>query len=267
MQCIFCKSDASSSSSREHIIPESLWNVSHVLPPGIVCDKCNNYFSREVEKPFLESPSILALRFHEALPSKRGIIPPITGAVLPNIPAQVCRHTKGQFIGSITIPEEFVSTFMQKQEGKLILPAGGSPPQGQILSRFLAKVAMEAMAQRLMESPAMLEQLATDSQADAIRNHARRGEIKAWPVHVRRIYDADAREINGQPQLQQTVHEFDFLQTEQLELYFILALFGIEMTINVGGPIIEGYVEWLQKHDGVSPLYYGKNDPDRTISS
>ena len=267
MRCIFCKSDADSSRSREHIIPESLWNVSHVLPPGIVCDKCNNYFSREVEKPFLESPAILALRFQEALPSKRGIIPPIAGMVLPNIPAYVCRHTEGQFIGSITIPEQFVPAFMQKSEGRLVFPVGGAPPQGKILSRFLAKIAMEAMAQRLLEFPAMLEQLATDTQTDAIRNHVRRGEIDLWPVHVRRIYDADARVVYGQPQLEQTVHEFDFLQTEQLELYFVLALFGIEMTINMGGPMIEGYIDWLQKHDGVSPLYYGKNDPSQTIAS
>jgi len=102
MRCIFCKCDSSSSRSREHIIPESLWNVSHVLPPGIVCDKCNNYFAREIEKPFSETPAILALRFHEALPSKRGIIPPLAGMLRPNIPAIIYRHTKGEFVGTIS---------------------------------------------------------------------------------------------------------------------------------------------------------------------
>ncbi len=263
MRCIFCKCDTSSSSSREHIIPESLWNVSHVLPRGIVCDKCNNYFSREVEKPFLESPAILTLRFHEALPSKRGKIPPLAGFLRPNIPAVIYRHTKGQFVGTVSIPEEFVPTFMQNSGGELILPAVGPPPEGSVLSRFLAKAAVEAMAQRLLEVPVMFEQWLNDSQIDTIRNHARRGEITYWPVHVRRIYDADARVIYGQPQLLQTVHEYDILQTERLEYYFVLALFGIEMTINVGGPIIEGYLEWLQKHENMSPLYYGKNDPSK----
>lgn len=263
MRCIFCKCDSSSSRSREHIIPESLWNVSHVLPPGVVCDKCNNYFAREIEKPFLETPAVLALRFHEALPSKRGIIPPLAGMLRPNIPAIIYRHTKGEFVGTISIPEESVPIFMEKSGGELILPAGGPPPEGSILSRFLAKVAVEAMSQRLLGNPVMMEQWLIDPQIDIIRRHARRGETSVWPVHVRRIYDADARVIYGQSKLDQTVHEFDFLQTEQFELYFVLALFGIEMTINVAGPVIDGYLKWLQDHNGVSPLYYGKNDPSK----
>jgi hypothetical protein len=83
---------------------------------------------------------------------------------------------------------------------------------------------------------------------------------------VRRIYDADARVVCGQSKPEQTVHEFDILQTEQLEYYFVLALFGVEMAINVGGPVIDGYLKWLQEHDGVSPLYYGKNDPNKIVS-
>ena len=237
-----------------------------MLPPGVVCDNCNNYFSRKVEKPFLENPSILALRFHEALPSKRGIIPAVFGVFRPNIPAVVYRHTKGQFLGSACIPEECVEAFMQKSEGELIFPASGSPPEGSVLSRFLAKVAVEAMADRLLKMPAMLKQWIDDPQIDIIRNHARKGEPTDWPVHVRRIYDADARVVYGQSKPEQTVHEFDILQTEQLEYYFVLALFGVEMAINVGGPVIDGYLKWLQEHDGVSPLYYGKNDPNKTVS-
>jgi HNH endonuclease len=264
MRCIFCKCDASSSTSQEHIIPESLWNISHVLPPGIVCDKCNNYFSREVEKPFLQSPGISALRFHQALPSKRGIIPAMAGVIWPNIPAFFHRQMDGEFAGSLTIPQEFIGVLMQRDKGELILPAGGPLPEGRVVSRFLAKVAVEAMAQRLLKNAAMLENWITDSQVDQIRNHARRGELSEWPVHVRRIYDADARFIYGRPQLEQTVHEFDFVQTTQMELYFVLALFGIEMTMNVGGPVIDGYLKWLDEHDGISPLYSGKNDPNFT---
>ena len=49
-KCIFCHKDVSISKSVEHIIPESLGNKSHVLPKGYVCDECNNYFARKVEK-------------------------------------------------------------------------------------------------------------------------------------------------------------------------------------------------------------------------
>lgn len=62
MRCIFCKNDSGNSTSCEHIIPESLGNTTQILPPGVVCDKCNNYFSRKVEKPFLETQGIRDLR-------------------------------------------------------------------------------------------------------------------------------------------------------------------------------------------------------------
>jgi hypothetical protein len=220
-----------------------------------------------VEKPFLESLAILALRFFQAIPSKRGIIPPRAGVVRPhNIPAIFYPCTKGGVVGTLSMPEECVSVLMQSDGGELALPDGGPPPEGSVLSRFLAKVAVEAMARNLLKTPTILEQWISDLQVDPIRNHARRGENVDWPVHVRRIYDPDARAVFGKPQLQQTVHEFDFLQTERLEFYFVLALFGVEMTINVAGPIIDGYLEWLQKHNDASPLYYGKNDPNKTIS-
>ena len=36
MNCIFCKSDSRESRSTEHVIPESLGNTEHTLPPGVV---------------------------------------------------------------------------------------------------------------------------------------------------------------------------------------------------------------------------------------
>ncbi|MHB9071730.1 MAG: HNH endonuclease [Sedimentisphaerales bacterium] len=41
--------------SIEHIIPESLENQDIYLSHGIICDQCNNYLSRKVEKPILSS--------------------------------------------------------------------------------------------------------------------------------------------------------------------------------------------------------------------
>ena len=83
MRCLFCKQNSSDSISVEHIIPESLGNKTAILPKGIVCDKCNNYFARKVEKPFLETSAIKALRFREPIPSKKGVVPHLNG-VLPD---------------------------------------------------------------------------------------------------------------------------------------------------------------------------------------
>lgn len=47
---------------------------------------------------------------------------------------------------------------------------------------------------------------------------------------------------------------YDLLLTEHPETFFIFCMFGMEYAINVGGPSIKGYQEWLQKHHGQSPL-------------
>ena len=45
MPCIICGSE-SNQSSIEHIVPRTLGNIHYILPKGIVCQKCNNKFSR-----------------------------------------------------------------------------------------------------------------------------------------------------------------------------------------------------------------------------
>lgn len=75
MRCIFCKQDSATSKSVEHIVPESLGNKEHVLPIGAVCDDCNQYFARKVERPVLESPMFCLLRANMVIPNKRGRIP------------------------------------------------------------------------------------------------------------------------------------------------------------------------------------------------
>ena len=75
MRCIFCKQDSSTSKSVELIIPESLGNVEHVLPLGAVCDACNQYFARKIERQVLDSPMFRRLRADMAVRNKRGRIP------------------------------------------------------------------------------------------------------------------------------------------------------------------------------------------------
>lgn len=74
-KCIFCKQDSTDSHSVEHIIPESLGNKDLILEEGVVCDKCNNYFSKEIEGPVLNLDGFKQLRFYEFIESKRGRIP------------------------------------------------------------------------------------------------------------------------------------------------------------------------------------------------
>jgi hypothetical protein len=75
MRCIFCKNPSGESTSKEHIVPESMGNFEHMLPPGAVCDGCNQYFARKIERPLLESPMFKHLRFGMKVPNKRGRVP------------------------------------------------------------------------------------------------------------------------------------------------------------------------------------------------
>lgn len=76
MKCLFCKKDTSISKSREHIIPESLGNKSHISPKRYTCDSCNNSFSIKVEKQQIKS-----LRFQELVCNKKRNMHKINGIV------------------------------------------------------------------------------------------------------------------------------------------------------------------------------------------
>lgn len=258
MHCLFCKEDSSKSVSVEHIIPESLWNTKHVLPRGVVCDSCNNYFAREVEKPFLDSPAIKQLRFIEAIPNKRGRIPSASAILMPGFPATLTASPRIDEPIMVDVSEEAIAHIMKSSGGELVLPMSGHEPDERVVSRFLAKMAIEAMAHRLLGRDGGIEYLTHEVQLDPLRRFARRGEPKKWPHHARRIYPADRKIGEGDNALQ-SVHEFDFLVTPNNEWYFVFALFGLELVINLAGAQIDGYIAWLECNDGVSPLYHGRN--------
>lgn len=264
MRCIFCKRDSSLSRSREHIIPESLGNSEHLLPPGVVCDGCNNYFARKVEKQFLESPALTVLRFQEGISNKRGLVPMVNGIIPPNWPVKCSRNDAGEL--EIYIDDRHAAAEIARlSSGKLIIPASGPPPDNLVVSRFLAKAGLEALAARLVGHIDLLEEFVDEPQLDALRGHARKAIEPNWPFSRRQIYNADQSWSDGSLQFQ-VVHEFDLLQTETNEWYFVLALFGMEFVINLGGPSIEGYEKWLSEHGSASPLYVARNslsDVDR----
>src|SRR4051794_22891977 len=123
MRCIFCKADSSSSRSVEHIVPESLGNVSNLLPPGIVCDQCNNYFARKVEKPVLDSGLFTITRFTQALPNKRGRVPIIGGIIDPGGSVEVVQDRDGKM--HVRVPPSIFQQIATSETGRLILPVTG----------------------------------------------------------------------------------------------------------------------------------------------
>jgi hypothetical protein len=263
-RCIFCKKDASSSRSLEHIIPESLGNEEHTLPPGVVCDACNNYFAIAIEQPVLESGYFVTSRFNALIPNKRQRMPRLSGILLPGYlreqkvgfhQAEVSRNVGGDFeLYPEAAAEEAI---VSGKINRVVIPASGAKPKPQLFSRFLAKVAVESMAQRLLSSESdLFREFIDDKQVDLLRGYARYGKSGLdWLYSERRIYCSDLSFSDGDGKPYEVLHEWTFLYTDLKEMYFVIAILGVEYAINVGGPDIDGYGSWLRQNEGQSPLY------------
>ena len=265
MRCIFCKQDSNKSRSVEHIVPESLGNWEHVLPPGMVCDQCNNYLGRAVEKPVLESEYFAQVRFINSVVNKRGALPTIRALHVQSatrVEIGSSRHGNALYPVDENDGSRFVDCVSTLRRGHLVFPARTSSEQDPYpLSRFLGKIAIEALAHTFLRIPQALEDLIENAELDPLRTYVRRGSPSLfWPFHRRQIYPEAAvfcEKGHGQYQI---LHEWAFMYTpptEFHELYLVLAIFGVEYALNLEAPNVNAYREWLVQNRGRSPLYPG----------
>lgn len=275
MKCLFCKNDSTGSKSVEHVIPQTLGNTKLVLPQGFVCDQCNNYFSRKIEQPFFDMTEVKRLRFYERIPNKKGKIPAIE-AVLNGEKIAIERVLpKGNFPPCV----EFVQINGNIEEGTMFTPFyddGGLLEQSRTISRFIAKIAFEALAFKIIDDPAWIDYMLNNKELDDMRRYVRFNAGETWPYRVRRIYDIDSEHCFALGFSYQIIHESDFLMIKERSyfdengnemsdayLYFIVALWGLEFVINLvdrSDESFEKYDEWLDEHNQISFLHYGKND-------
>ena len=173
MRCIFCKTKTSSSRSMEHIIPESLGNLEHILPSGWVCDACNNYLSREVEKPFLCCLYGRLSRFYMRVPSKKGRVPSAIGFhVQSRTEVELFYAAHGQLsICAADWEDEsrWVASLRRRSPGTLYVPSPGFPSADCITSRFIGKVALEVLAYRCMKVPGWNDEVVDKPELDELR--------------------------------------------------------------------------------------------------
>lgn len=266
MQCIFCKSDSTNSRSVEHIIPESLGNYDHILPAGIVCDKCNNYFAIKIEKPLLESNYFYHSRFRNGLPNKKGRIPMLENLWGPQgIPMSLHRDINGT-TSIFTTEEEDTPRFIKHLEtfkrGSLLI-ADPSDPDSYLISRLLLKIGLEIMVLKVMGVTGWEVDITHNTGLDEARLFARFGVGgEHWPYHERRLYEEGRRwSSEGENEGYELLNEFCTLYTEDEELYAVITILGIEYAINMGGPEFEGFLKWLEKNNYRSPLYPDQDLP------
>lgn len=263
MRCVFCKLPSHDTKSVEHIVPESMGNKRRVLRRGLVCDSCNNYFARKVEAPLLAHSSFRNLRARWQVPTKRGAKPFWQGVVAgTDIEVGLRLDDQGapELVPERRADQAKLAAMLEHGsplQHPLVFREDMDPPKT-AMSRFLAKVAIEALADRCSYGPPERLSFLIDAPFyDRMRNWARRGQgaPDGWPYSQRRIAPEETYMLH--PETGEWVRagfSYDLFMTKRRETFFAFCLYGHEWVINVGGPSIKGYEEWLADHDNISPL-------------
>lgn len=266
MRCIFCKVDSTKSNSVEHIIPESLGNKNHVLPKGVVCDNCNNYFATKIEKPVLEMSYFKSLRGRNEIRNKKGKRVGIP-AYLKNFQKEELNiyYHDGNKIEAVVKDKSLFDTI--GKYNKLYIPILPKPPINDIqISKFIGKIALEALALKVSQIEGWQDDFNNNESLDQLREFVRYGRgYKIWPYLTRRIYAENHISLNQESNVgYEILHEFDFLIPEEPvphreqyrldNLYFLVAIMGIEYTLNMTNAGLGSYLKWLDDNQGKSIL-------------
>ena len=271
MECIFCHKDSSSSKSVEHIIPESLGNKEHILPVGYVCDECNHYFSIKLEKP------LLSLKYFKDLRSRNNILTKknkqvkhtlIFPEVLDYSEASIETINDGKLL-IIDNPQVYEGVISGKINSmcEIYIPEPNYPDI--IISRFLAKCAYEYFLYVMKQEKydiCVSEMLGKKNDVlKQLREYARYGKGTTWHYSQRRIYSEGALFYDSNEKtFYEPLHEMMLFTKEiqeypnnwvKTEIYFVVAIGGIEYAICLSDPDISGYKEWVNQNPGKSPLF------------
>jgi len=152
--------------------------------------------------------------------------------------------------------KSFIDTIISRKHFSVVFPVP-ELPSGRLFARLLAKMALEAWAKKIFDSNGDLNvDLIEKPELDEIRGFARfgSGNVK-WNYASRRLYPEDRHFVDDDGTTFDVLHEYTLLYTDANELYFVIAIHGIEFAINLGGPEIDGYNDWLRSNAGESPLY------------
>lgn len=254
MRCIFCKTISDYSTSIEHIIPESLGKKEHVLSKGVVCDTCNNYFAVKIEKPLLELPYFRSTRFRNDIANKKGR-PTLDKGIIGGI-VSVGKDKQGLHI--ITENPNVAKGMADGSIKHMIMPYNSEPDNNDInVSKFICKAALESLIYRVGPVQEWLDEITDHPQLDTIRNYVRYGRKPLfWEYHQRRVYEEGDEFFNTDvsPETYEILHEFNFLYSDEGELFYVLVLMGVEFVISLSSENISGYRKWLIQKDGKAPL-------------
>jgi len=272
MKCIFCKNDSSNSKSVEHIIPESLGNKNQTLSKGVVCDFCNHYFGNKIEKTVLEMPYFKSLRARIMIENKKGKILPILGFTKNKDNVEIrFSQDKINAIEVIYQDQKTLETLVKYNE--IYVPLIPEPPKSDLfVSKFIGKIAIEALAKRVSKIEGWQVDFIDNDSLDELRNFVRYGKgYSIWPYYIRRIYDERQIKYDEKSnKILEKLNEYDFLipdntivngEDHQIDnLYFVMAIMGVEYTINLTNAGLNRYIKWLTDNQNKSILQMEKSE-------
>lgn len=139
MRCIYCLQTVGPFTNEEHIIAESLGNSDDILPPGFVCDPCNEHFGSNVEEPALRAMPFAVARISAGVPNKRGRVPELS------LHDGIRVASTGLFdVVEVTAGKERVK--IDPFTGRPFLPRRIDPARDRALARMLVKIGLGLVA-------------------------------------------------------------------------------------------------------------------------
>lgn len=137
------------------------------------------------------------------------------------------------------------------------------------MSRFLAKCAYEYFLYSVgKENYDLCVQELLGKENDILkelREYARYGNGNYWQYNQRRIYsegdivfnDEDGKYYERLHEMKLFIKEYTRAPNDNVEaeIYFIMAISGIEYDICISYTNIDGYQKWIEDNDGISPLF------------
>jgi len=192
-QCLFCGTNGKSFNNIEHIIPASLGNKTFTLEK-IVCDKCNEYFSK-LEEYFIQNHFSSINRLFSVPKTKKGKPPK------QNLKCGIAyRDKNGKIVfeqsSLLNDPNNQLSITFFAEDISIKTSYPQSDVNAKKLSRVLAKIGLETLYFKEGE-------IAYSSEFDLIRHYARFGDTIPfipfmWHYQTEKNVEILLAEINHQ---------------------------------------------------------------------
>lgn len=185
-KCIFCLNESNEFNTVEHIVPESLGNTEDVLS-NAVCDKCQNYFGKEVENFVLSKTPFGFWKTISGIKNKKGKTPffdpsqsELTNGKIENYHSftdnNILIHPldNESIIAVDTNDEEMFKKIMKDKKNNFNVVL--MPKILIYMGRFIGKIALEYWCKAFGDD-------VFSEKFDELRNYIRNGTTNSiWPI-------------------------------------------------------------------------------------